>query len=97
MSKAYGPKLDRDSVGPKIRDTPYLLGEDTINDFKEKQEFYDNDYEMDKNLFPDGLEHDMSYVWESIFFMRKRARHLCQGTVRKTLIHMLILICNIAK
>ena len=80
LSKAYHPTANSDSIGPKVRDKPYLLGEDTLaTNFDEKKIEFNN--AIDKNLFPNELVPDMAYFWEGIFFLRNRTQELCKDTV----------------
>ena len=67
-------------MGPRLKDTPYLLGKDTIdNDFMEKKIKYNGS--TNKNLFFNEVEPNMKYYWEGIFFLRNRTQELCKGTV----------------
>ena len=80
LTKAYLPTLTDDTMGPIVKDVPYLLGKGTIaNDFIEKKMMYND--ATNRNLFPNELEPNMTYFWEGIFFLRKRTQELCKGTV----------------
>lgn len=95
LTKAYLPTNVDDTLGPKVKDRPYLLGEETIDsDFMEKKIKYN--IAINKNLFPNELKPDMKYYWEGIFFLRNRTQELCKGTV-SVVIHRKsqVLNCNI--
>lgn len=83
LTKAYLPTNVDDTLGPKVKDRPYLLGEETIDsDFMEKKIKYN--IAINKNLFPNELKPDMKYYWEGIFFLKNRTQELCKGNVRYT-------------